>query len=501
MKRLSQLLAGLTIRERRAADPQIRRVVHDSRQAGPGDLFVAVRGLSVDGHAYVAAALAKGAAAAVVEDPAALPGDAAGAVVADSRVALALCASALWDHPTRSLRLAGVTGTNGKTTTTYLVEAICQKAGLEPGLIGTVGYRFAGRSLPAPHTTPDPVALQALFAEMRAAGVTHCVMEVSSHALEQRRVEGCHFEVAAFTNLTQDHLDYHGSMDSYYAAKKRLFTELLPAGGTAVVNLDDPRGPDLRAACKGRVLTFSLANPEADLCAAHPRFSADGVSAALRTPIGPIDLRSPLVGTYNLQNLLGATAMALALGIPAEPIAQALASCRGAPGRLERVDNERGVGIFVDYAHTPDALDRALAAVREQTRARLVAVFGCGGDRDRTKRPQMGAVAARRADLVVVTSDNPRTEDPLSIIEMILPGVRSTGIPQLAPEAAVAPRARGFVVEPDRRRAIRLAITAAQPGDAVVIAGKGHEDYQILGKTKIHFDDREEARAALEALG
>jgi UDP-N-acetylmuramoyl-L-alanyl-D-glutamate--2,6-diaminopimelate ligase len=370
--------------------------------------------------------------------------------------------------------------------------------------VGTVGYRFAGRTLPAPHTTPDPVLLQDLFAQMRDAGITHVAMEVSSHALEQRRVDGCQFRAAAFTNLTQDHLDFHGTMEAYFASKVRLFEELLPRSRaqapTAVVSLDDPRGPDVAAICKTAVLTYSLSDPKADFRAQGARFSSAGISATLATPAGPIEVRSPLVGTYNLQNILFATGLALSLGIGPVPIAAALATCRGAPGRLERVDNDRGIGIFVDYAHTGDALLRVLSAVRQQTTGRLIAVFGCGGDRDRTKRPVMGEVAARNADLVVVTSDNPRTEDPGAIIEMILPGLRAAGARELPAGEAGAADAKGFIVEPDRRRAIRLAIGVARAGDSVVIAGKGHEDYQILGRTRVHFDDREEARAALEAL-
>jgi UDP-N-acetylmuramoyl-L-alanyl-D-glutamate--2,6-diaminopimelate ligase len=501
--KLSELLAHASVLRRQGGDPEIRRVVHDSREIGPGDLFVAIRGLKVDGHTFLPAALAMGAAAAVVEDPSALPPDAPGAVVSDTRVALALAAAALHGDPTLSLALAGVTGTNGKTTTTYLVEAICREAGGRPGVVGTVGYRFAGRTFPAPHTTPDPVLLQGLFAQMRDAGITHVAMEVSSHALEQRRVDGCHFRVAAFTNLTQDHLDFHGTMEAYFAAKKRLFTDLLPAsrapGATAVVSIDDPRGPEIAKACRTPVLTTSVTDPRADVRAAEARLSAAGIEAVLETPAGRFEVRSPLVGAYNLQNLLCATGIALALGLAPEGIAAALATCRGAPGRLERVPNDRGIDVFVDYAHTGDALGRVLDAVRAQTRGRLIAVFGCGGDRDRGKRPIMGSVAARHADLVVVTSDNPRTEDPLAIIAMILPGVRESGAPQLTATEAIAEGARGYVVEPDRRAAIRLAVRAARPGDSVVIAGKGHEDYQILGQTRIHFDDREEARAALEA--
>jgi UDP-N-acetylmuramoyl-L-alanyl-D-glutamate--2,6-diaminopimelate ligase len=501
--RLSELIAAIPgARVQTFGDPEIRRVVHDSRIVEEGDLFVAVRGLSSDGHRFVGKALERGARAIVVEDASGIGEGTPLAIVPDSRSALARLAARFYGEPTRSLSLAGVTGTNGKTTTTFLVEAISETAGHKTGVIGTVGYRFAGHTRPAPHTTPDPVALQSLFADMRAEGVEVVAMEISSHAIEQRRVDGCDVRVAAFTNLTQDHLDYHGTMEAYFAAKKRLFAELLAASRspspTAVVNLDDPRGDELVHDCPARVLSYSTAREDADIVATDAFFSDEGVVARVRTPSGGFELRSPLVGGYNLQNLLCATGVAVALEVPIEKIALALARCRGAPGRLERIENHRGVHVFVDYAHTPDALERVLGAVRAQTRGRLIAVFGCGGDRDRSKRPLMGAVAARIADVVVVTSDNPRTEDPSSIIAMIEPGALAENAAKLSDSDLRAARARGYVIEPDRRAAITLAIGIARAGDSVIIAGKGHEDYQILGTTKIHFDDREVARAVLE---
>ena len=505
--RLAELLTRLGVpapQQTLAGDPEIRRVVHDSREVRPGDLFVAVRGFTVDGHQFVRRALEQGAAALAVEDAAFAPEGVPCALVTDARVALACLAAILAGEPTLRLLLAGITGTNGKTTTTYLVEAILEAAGYATGVVGTVGYRYAGKTLPAPHTTPDPVALQLLFADMVNAGVRAAVMETSSHALDQRRVEGCDYSVAAFTNLTQDHLDYHHTMDAYFAAKKRFFTELLPASRapskTAVINLDDPRGLELARACPTPVLTYGIDRPGASILATAPVFGEHGVRARVETPAGPFELTSPLVGGYNLQNLLCAVGIGVGLGIAPQTIGAALATCPGAPGRLERVDNPHGFGVFVDYAHTPDALLRVLQAVRAQTRGRVLTVFGCGGDRDRTKRPLMGEVAASVADLCVVTSDNPRTEDPQSIVDMILAGITANGAQRLDTTSAARPDASGYLVDVDRRRAIEAALRAARPGDSVVIAGKGHEDYQILGKTKVHFDDREEARAVLEKL-
>ena len=456
------------------ATVEVGAVRDDSRAVERGDVFVAVRGIRSDGHAFVQAAIQRGAAAIVVERE--LAGVNVPQVVVTSGAAAlgAMIARSLGD-PAKGMILVGVTGTNGKTTTTYLVEAILRAAGKEPGVIGTVSYRWGGQSVDAPYTTPTPRVLHETFAKMKAAGVTHVVMEVSSAALAMDRLAGTTFAVAAFSNLTQDHLDVHGSMASYAAAKRLLFTDHL--AGTAVVNIDDPQGEAMAKGCK--TLRVSLHQP-ADISVVAEASTVRGIQATFATPRGPLAIEAkPLIGHYNVANLALATGIAEALGLDHAAIAKGIAALPGVPGRVERVANDAELDIFVDYAHTPDALRNVLAALRPLTKRRLICVFGCGGDRDPTKRPRMGAAVAELADLAIVTSDNPRTEDPRAILDAILPAVP-----------------RPFFVDVDRRTAIRAAIDAATPGDVVVIAGKGHEDYQILGTTKIHFDDREEARTA-----
>jgi len=464
----------------------VRAVRSDSRAIEPGDVYVAVRGLRADGHAFVTAAIERGAAAIVVERPleVAVPQ----VVVPDGAVALGVLIGRALGDPARAMTLVGITGTNGKTTTTYLVESILAAAGARPGVIGTVEYRWRGKdgapiTQDAPFTTPTPQVLHETFAAMRDAGTTHVVMEVSSAALAMARLAGITFTAAAFSNLTQDHLDVHGSMAAYRDAKRRLFADHLAGGtavGTAVVNVDDPEGDGMAAAAPGRVLRVSAAGRDADLRVTTHESTVRGITARIATPRGELALSAPpLIGHYNVANLALAVGIAEALGLPHEAIARGIAALPGVPGRVERVPNAAELDIFVDYAHTPDALHNVLTALRPLTRRRLICVFGCGGDRDPGKRPKMGAEVAALADLAVVTSDNPRTEDPGAIIEQILAGVP-----------------RPFAVDVDRGRAIRAAISEAVPGDVVVIAGKGHEDYQILGTTKHHFDDREQAAAA-----
>jgi UDP-N-acetylmuramyl-tripeptide synthetase len=476
--RLSALLSG-TGGKLSGGDPEIAEVRDDSRQVGAGDLFVAVRGQTVDGHAFVAAAAEKGARAVVVERPVEFAG--AQVIVPSAAKALGLIAANRFGRPAEALTMLGVTGTNGKTTTNFLAEAIARAAGGKPGVIGTVVYRWGDVSKPAPYTTPTPLELHATLAEMRAAGCTHAAMECSSHALALDRLEGVKFRVAAFTNLTQDHLDLHGTMEAYRDAKARLFAEHLD--GTAVILMDHPYGEFMANAARGRVLRVAT-DGKADVAVVRWEGDVSGIRAEFATPVGKVELRSALIGRFNLENLAVAVGIGAALELAPEKISAALDGVRGVPGRMERVGS---ADVFVDYAHTPDALERVMAAARPLTKGRLIVVFGCGGDRDKTKRPIMGRAVAREADLPVVTSDNPRTEEPQSILDMITAGVREV-------------RRDGFLVEIDRRKAIRLALAEACPGDVVVIAGKGHEDYQIVGKTKHHFDDREEAKSALEEL-
>jgi MurE/MurF fusion protein len=483
---LRDLLDGLDARVLGDPNVPVRAVQSDSRAVQPGDVFVAVRGRRSDGHTFVAVAVERGAAAVVVErelDPApAVPQ----VIVADGAEALGVLAGRALGDPAKAMTLIGITGTNGKTTTTYLVEAALHAAGHRPGVIGTVTYRWGGpdgTSIEAPYSTPTPQLLHETFAKMRDAGCTHVVMETTSAALEMNRLAGVQLAVGAFSNLTQDHLDVHGTMEAYRDAKRLLFTRHL-ARGIAVVNVDDPEGPGMAAAAPGHVLRVtSVGAAGTDIRVIAQDSTVRGITARIATPRGEVAVEArPLIGRYNVDNIALAVGICEAIGLPHEAIVRGIGKLRGVPGRVERVANDAGLDIFVDYAHTPDALRNVLATLRPLAKRRLICVFGCGGDRDPTKRPKMGAAVAALADLAIVTSDNPRTEDPRAIIDQILPGVP-----------------RPFLVEPDRRTAIRAAISEATPGDIVLIAGKGHEDYQIIGTTKHHFDDREEAAAAVAA--
>jgi UDP-N-acetylmuramoyl-L-alanyl-D-glutamate--2,6-diaminopimelate ligase len=463
----------------------VAAVTHDSRKAGPGSLFVAIRGTSTDGNRFVDAARKKGVAAVASEEPARPGGP--WLRVPDAREALAVLSAEVLGRPADALTLVGVTGTNGKTTTTYLIDAALRAAGKKTGLLGTVEYRIGGRLAEASRTTPESSDLQALFREMVGEGCTHAVLEVSSHSLDLKRVHGCAFSVAVFTNLTRDHLDFHGDMERYFLAKRRLFDTYLRPDGHALINLDDDRAPELIAASRGRVWTYSLNGGPADLQASHIRLSLDATTFRARTPAGDLDVRTPLLGRFNVENVLAALGAALALGLDADTALRGIASVAGVPGRLERVVAGQDFTVVVDYAHTDDALKNLLETVRELRPRRLITVFGCGGDRDRTKRPLMGAVAARLSDVVVVTSDNPRSEPPEAILEEIRRGMN--GGRRAEPHAIV-----------DRREAIVRALEMAGPGDAVVIAGKGHETYQVLRDRTVPFDDRQVAREVLTRL-
>jgi UDP-N-acetylmuramoyl-L-alanyl-D-glutamate--2,6-diaminopimelate ligase len=464
---------------------EITDVTHDSRRAGPGSLFVAIRGLVTDGGRFVEAARRKGAVAVCSEEPPS--GEGTWVRVADAREALAILAAAILGDPARSLDLVGVTGTNGKTTTTHLVDAALRAAGEAVGLVGTVQYRVGNRIAEAVRTTPESSDLQALLREMADAGCRRAVLEVSSHSLALKRVHGLEFRVAVFTNLTRDHLDFHGDMDAYFEAKRRLFERHLRADGHAVVNLDDDRGPDVVAASRGRVFTYSVRNPKADLLAEDIRLSLDGTRFRARTPGGVLEVETPLLGVFNVQNALAAIGAGLALGLPGDAVQRGIAALKGVSGRMERVVAGQDFTVLVDYAHTDDALKNLLETVRGLRPRRVVTVFGCGGDRDRTKRPLMGAVAARLSDVVILTSDNPRSEPP----EAILAEIRR-GIP--------AARAADTLVIADRRDAIARALEMGGEGVVVVIAGKGHEPYQVLRDRTVPFDDRQVARDVLARL-
>ena len=467
----------------------------------PGGVFIAIKGFAADGHDYIPQAVEQGAIAIVCQKPirAAVPV----IQVPDSRMALADLSSAYYGRPSRDMVLIGITGTNGKTTITYLIESILEAAGAKVGVIGTINYRYAGNCVDNPVTTPESLDLQSILARMREAGTTHVVMEISSHALELHRVRGCEIDVGVFTNLSQDHLDFHLDMDAYWESKKKLFTDLMPAAMTtklpiAVINSNDPRGRELVPSLALPVITTGLTASE-DVWARDMTFGRSGITAILQTTQGEMTIESPLTGRHNLENILSAVGVGRALNISLPTIRQGIENLQCVPGRLERVNAPGHRYVYVDYAHTPDALENVLTALKELTQKRLVCVFGCGGDRDRGKRPQMGAIAARLSDVAIVTSDNPRTEEPSAIIEDILSGIASA-TPLTREDYLGGTVVSGYLVEPDRRKAIALSIQGSSAGDTIIIAGKGHETYQIVGRQKHHFDDRETAHQALTEL-
>jgi len=483
---------------------EIRGIAYDSRRVEAGDLFFALRGGSSDGHDFLAAAFERGAVAAIVES---VPADLECAgrpivSVRDSRRALAPISRQFFGNPASELSLIGVTGTNGKTSTTYLVESILQRAGIPVGVIGTLDIRYAGERQPAVNTTPESCEIQRSLRAMRDRGIACAVMEVSSHGLALERVWGCEFAIAALTNVSQDHLDFHESMDAYRDAKVRLFDTYLRASGSAVVNVDDASADAFLRAAKRTgaklVRVSRKRESNADVRLEQARIELTGTDARIALPSGALDLRIPLVGDFNLENSLVACGIAVALEIDPKCIVDGIESCPQVPGRVERVQTDRDAEplVVVDYAHTPDAVEKLLATLRPLAVERLVAVFGCGGDRDRGKRPRMAEAVARWSDRVVATSDNPRSEDPLQILKDVESGLAT--LKRVDADALDATDA-SYAMIPDRRSAIETAIGIARPGDMVVIAGKGHEDYQIVGPDRLHFDDREEARNALLA--
>jgi UDP-N-acetylmuramoyl-L-alanyl-D-glutamate--2,6-diaminopimelate ligase len=465
------------------AELEISKVIHDSRRCEEGCLFVAIPGLAADGNAFVEAAVKKGAAA-VVSQEAPRPG-VPWVRVGDAREALAVLSAAALGHPGRQLGLVGVTGTNGKTTTTCMIDAALREAGETTGLLGTVEYRIGDRVAEAVRTTPEASDLQSLLRQMVDAGCRRAVLEVSSHALALKRVHGLSFDVAVFTNLSRDHLDFHQDMPSYFAAKRILFDSLLREDGYAVVNVDDDHGAELARSVTRKTLACSL-SPGADFSAGDIQLSLEGTRFLARTPAGEFEVQTPLLGRFSVRNALAAFAAGHALGLPPDAVQRGLASLKGVPGRMERVAAGQDFTVLVDYAHTDDALRNLLESVRELEPRRLITVFGCGGDRDRTKRPLMGAVAARLSDVVILTSDNPRTEDP----EAILAEIRR-GIP--------ADRAEETELIVDRRAAIARALEMGREGVVVVIAGKGHETRQVLRDRTVPFDDRQVVRDLLSS--
>ncbi|MEW6146003.1 MAG: UDP-N-acetylmuramoyl-L-alanyl-D-glutamate--2,6-diaminopimelate ligase [Thermodesulfobacteriota bacterium] len=492
---LREIIRGIKIKKFDGDDGlEISGISIDSNKVKEGYLFAALKGEKTDGHRYIDSALGNGARALLVEDEPGRTCHGVSVIVAeDSRESLAKAAANFYGNPADELCLAGVTGTNGKTTVTYLLESIWKEERRNPGVIGTIEYRYAGRRVDAPMTTPESLDLMRLLREMRDSGVDCAAMEVSSHAIDRKRVLECHFDAAVFTNLTQDHLDYHGTMENYYNAKKKLFTELLRDSNKknkfSIINIDDPFGREIARIAPGAVLTYSLRDKNASVFAESYRVSEEGITARVDTPYGRVEIKSPLFGEHNLSNILASVAAALSLGSPPGAVERAVASFTAVPGRLERVENALGFQVLVDYAHTPDALKNVLNAVRPLTAGKVILVFGCGGDRDRTKRPKMGIIGRELTDVLIVTSDNPRTESPEDIIDDIERGVFESGTDN-----------RPYFRISDRKEAIRKALGIAREKDTVLIAGKGHEDYQILGTRKFPFDDRTVAGDILKEM-
>ncbi len=477
--KLAQLFEGVALKGA-LPDIEVTGLTSDSRKAGPGIVFFCIAGEKADGHDFAPQAAAAGCAAVVAQRP-----TGAGApelLAADTHEAYALCCANFFGNPGKKLRLVGVTGTNGKTTTTCILKHMLERCGHKTGLVGTIRNLSGERVLPAHYTTPEPLELQGLLAEMARDGCEYCVMEVSSHALAQKRVAGLTFAAGVFTNLTQDHLDFHKTMENYLKAKQKLFEQ----SRVGIINADDPRAPIILNEAPCPTFTYGQ-KAAADYAALDVQYRPDGISYTLggREMNAPVRVEARLPGGFSVYNTLGALACAIRLGIPARQAAEALASFPGVNGRIEVVPTGRDFTVIIDYAHTPDGLEKILSAVRAFARGRVVALFGCGGDRDKSKRPQMGQIAARGADYLIVTSDNPRTEDPEAIIRDILAGLAGEKTP--------------YTVLVNRREAIEYALTHARRDDVIVLAGKGHEDYQVLGTERVHFDEHEIVREILRS--
>jgi UDP-N-acetylmuramyl-tripeptide synthetase len=490
MSNLKIVAEALNAKLSGATEQNITDVTHDSRQAGAGSLFVAIKGLTLDGHQFIEDVMRRGTVGVISEfEP---PEDFQGAwlQVKNARIGLAQAAAVINGNPSHQLKLVGITGTNGKTTTTYLVYALAEANGAKGAMLTTVEYRIGKKSEPAVRTTPEASDTQRFLAEAVTDGCTMATMETSSQAIDLHRCDALRFQVAIFTNLTRDHLDYHHTMENYFDAKKKLFDGRLGEKPTScVINIDDVWGAKLATELKEngqRVVTFAI-NSAADLTPENIDVSLlKGTSFLLKTPKGNRQVTSPLVGRPHVYNILAATSASLELGFDLDKIVNGIETCVGAPGRFERVPHDGDFAIVVDYAHSDDALLNVLKTARDLTKGRIITVFGCGGDRDKTKRSPMGEVAGKNSDLAIITSDNPRTEDPLKIISQIEVGIKDTNCP--------------YLVVSDRREAIHTAIQKAKAGDVVLIAGKGHETYQIIGNDKFHFDDREIAKESLERI-
>jgi UDP-N-acetylmuramoyl-L-alanyl-D-glutamate--2,6-diaminopimelate ligase len=494
-------------------DPEINSLHYRAQDVQPGGLFVAIAGLSADGHAFIDQARMRGAIAIVSQKPVQpdhsvtqntrqIKNGLTIIEVENSRKALAGISAAFFGHPSQKLNITGITGTNGKTTTAYLIESMLSAAGLKTGVIGTINYRYMGKVFENPVTTPESLDLQKILAEMLREGVTHVVLEVSSHAIDLFRVENCWIDTGVFTNLTQDHLDYHGDMDSYWLCKKRMFTEYLPSGPKkdtviAVINRDNSKGRELfnMLSVRGISTGHSADNMIWPKMIKH---DLRGIEGNIFTPAGDFGFKSPLVGKHNIENILSATGVGIALDLSLDDIKAGIENVFFIPGRLENISGNSGRFAYVDYAHTPDALGNVLTSLKAVSDKKIVCVLGGGGERNKEKRPLMGEIAGRLCDLAIVTSDNPRTEDPEKIIEQILSGLKKTCNHEYSQASLKTGfNKKGYVIEPNRKNAIKLAIAVSRQGDTVLIAGKGHETYQILGEKTISFDDRKEVKQAL----
>jgi UDP-N-acetylmuramoyl-L-alanyl-D-glutamate--2,6-diaminopimelate ligase len=493
-------ITGETLRE-------IEGIAYHSKQVGKGFLFAAIHGLELDGHQFIGEAIQRGAEVVVLEKEQEIFNRAM-ILVPNSRQALAKISSNFYGDPSSQVKLVGITGTNGKTTTAYLLESIFKKAGYAVGVIGTINYRFGKKTASAPNTTPGSLDLQRILWEMAREGVSHVIMEVSSHGLDLDRVFGCQFDSVIFTNFTSEHLDYHKTLKQYFESKKKLFSDILmksrKTGRFAVTNHDDPKGEEIVNGIDLPIIRYGL-GPSCDISADQMISTFEGLSCQIKTPKGDFPIHSKLIGGFNLYNILAAVSTGMAMDIPLRTLKDGVEELKGVPGRFERVENRRGIQVIVDYAHTHDALERVLSGLKNilrsgpQSDGKIITVFGCGGDRDRTKRPLMGEVTGRFSDLTILTSDNPRTEDPLAIMDEVEKGFKSLPLRELSRDEIGSWRSRkGYIKIPDRRGAIQMAIRLAKPLDTILIAGKGHEDYQIIGKKKFPFDDRIEARKALE---
>ena len=491
--KLSKLLNGITVSKMFylkygqfvvTQDLEINCIRYDSRKVQNGDIFVAIRGAEFDGHNFIKNAVSNGASVVVLEDDSILNDSfflhsgVMKIVVPNSRIALAKLSANYFNNPSERLSIFGVTGTNGKTTTTYLLKSILENTGKKTGLLGTIAYQIGNQTITATHTTPESFDLNELFSQMLKASCSAAVMEVSSHALAQHRVHAIKFTGAIFTNLTQDHLDYHITMEKYFEAKKSLF-DSLPSSSFAVINIDDKWGQKICNSTKANILTYGI-HESADVRAKNIITSTDGIKFSLLAKGNEIIIESNLIGTFNVYNLLAACSVGIALDIPLHTLKEVILKTTAAPGRFEQINSPKGWKAIIDYAHTPDALEKALTAIHEMfsknQKGKIITVFGCGGNRDRGKRPKMAQIASTLSDVTIITSDNPRNEEPENIINEVIRGIK-TG--------------NEFYSEVDRKKAIHLALDLARKNDVVLIAGKGHEDYQIIGNQKIHFNDRE----------